>query len=96
MDPDCYFWLDPDQVTINTDPKHWLYHLYNMHHFLIRSGLPEPVMFDLSGSGQISASAQSWEFAHLISERIARFLPKNEQMRDLLKKMSDSLIPSFL
>ena len=29
---------------------------------------------------------QGWEFAHLFSERIARFLPKNEQMSDLLKK----------
>ena len=34
---------------------------------------------------------QGWEFAHLISERIARFLSKNERMSDLLKKMSDSL-----
>ena len=39
---------------------------------------------------------QGWEFAHLISERIARFLSKNEQMSDSLKKMSDSLIHSFL
>ena len=29
---------------------------------------------------------QGWEFAHRISERIARFLPKNEQISDLLKK----------
>ena len=35
---------------------------------------------------------QGWEFAHRISERITRFLPKNERMRDSLKKMSDSLI----
>ena len=35
---------------------------------------------------------QGWEFAHLISERIARFLSKNERMSDSLKKMSDSLI----
>ena len=33
---------------------------------------------------------QGWEFAHRISERIARFLLKNERMGDLLKKMSDS------
>ena len=39
---------------------------------------------------------QGWEFAHLISERIAHFLSKNEQMSDSLKKMSDSLIRSFL
>ena len=29
---------------------------------------------------------QGWEFAHRFSERIPRFLPKNEQMSDLLKK----------
>ena len=40
--------------------------------------------------------SQGWEFAQLISERIARFLSKNERMRDLLKKKSDSLILSFL
>ena len=37
---------------------------------------------------------QGWEFAHLISKRIARFLFKNERMSDSLKKiseMSDSL-----
>ena len=34
--------------------------------------------------------------SHLISERIACFLAKNEPMRDSLKKMSDSLIRSFL
>ena len=39
---------------------------------------------------------QGWEFAHLISERIACFLPKNERISALLKKMSDSLIRSFL
>ena len=39
---------------------------------------------------------KGWEFAHLISERIARFLPKNERMSDLLKTMCDSLIRSFL
>ena len=35
---------------------------------------------------------QGWEFTHLISEQIARFLPKNERMSDSLKKMSNSLI----
>ena len=35
---------------------------------------------------------QGWEFAHLISEPIARFLSKNEQMSDSLKQMSYSLI----
>ena len=39
---------------------------------------------------------QGWEFAHWFSEGIARFLPKNEQMSDLLKKTSDSLLRSFL
>ena len=28
---------------------------------------------------------QGWEFAHRFSERIARFLPKNEQMSNSLK-----------
>ena len=35
---------------------------------------------------------QGWEFAHWFSERIACFLPKNEQIRDFLKKISNSLI----
>ena len=39
---------------------------------------------------------QGWECAHMISELIARFLSKNEQMTDSLKKMSNSLIRSFL
>ena len=39
---------------------------------------------------------QGWEFAHLIYEWIARFLSKNERMSNSLKKMSDSLIYSFL
>ena len=39
---------------------------------------------------------QGWEFAHLISGRITRFWSKNEQMSDSLKKISDSLIRSFL
>ena len=39
---------------------------------------------------------QGWEFAHLISEEITRFLSKTEQMSDLLKKISNSLICSFL
>ena len=38
---------------------------------------------------------QNWEFAHLISEQMARFLSKNEGMSDLLKKISNSLIRSF-
>ena len=40
--------------------------------------------------------ALGWEFAHRFSEQIARFLPKNERMSDSLKKISDSLISSFL
>ena len=39
---------------------------------------------------------QGWEFDHWFSEQIARFLHENEQMSDLLKKTSDSLIHSFL
>ena len=39
---------------------------------------------------------QGWQIAHRFSERIARFLPKNERMSDSLKKTSDSLIRSFL
>ena len=39
---------------------------------------------------------QGWEFALVISERIARFLSKNEPMSDSLKKMRDSLIRLFL
>ena len=46
--------------------------------------------------GHMSTCQQGWEFAHRFSERIARFLPKNEQMSDFLKKTSDSLIRSFL
>ena len=42
--------------------------------------------------GSKTGVQQGWEFAHRFSQQIARFLPKNEQMRDLLKKMSDSLI----
>ena len=41
-------------------------------------------------------AGQGWKFAHRFSKRIARFLPKNERMSDSLKKMSDSLICSFL
>ena len=37
-----------------------------------------------------------WEFAHWVSEQIARFLRKNEQMSDSLKKTSNLLICSFL
>ena len=36
---------------------------------------------------------QGWD---QFSERIARFLPKNEQMSDSLKKTSDSLLRSLL
>ena len=39
---------------------------------------------------------QGWEFAHLISGRVPRFLSKNERMSDSLEKMIDSLIRSFL
>ena len=39
---------------------------------------------------------QGWEFIHRFSEKIARFLFKNEQMSDSIKKLSDSLIRSFL
>ena len=39
---------------------------------------------------------KGWEFVHRFSERIARFLRKNERRSDSLKKTSDSLIRSFL
>ena len=39
---------------------------------------------------------QGWEFAHKFSERIARFLQKNERMSNSLKKTGNSLIRSFL
>ena len=39
---------------------------------------------------------QGWEFAHGFSERIVLFLPKNVRMSDSLKKLSDSLICTFL
>ena len=39
---------------------------------------------------------QGGEFAHRFSERIARFLLKNEEMSKSLKKMSNSLVRSFL
>ena len=35
-------------------------------------------------------------FRSSVFERIARFLPKHEQMSNSLKKMNDSLICSFL
>ena len=40
-------------------------------------------------------SDQGWEFAHRISERIARFMPKNERMSHSIKNISDALIRSF-
>ena len=43
-----------------------------------------------------SQKNQGWEFAPRFPEQITCFLPKNERMSDLLKKMSDSLIRSFL
>ena len=46
--------------------------------------------------GKKLCSQQGWEFAHLISEQIACFLSKNERMSHSLKKISDSLIHSFL
>ena len=39
---------------------------------------------------------QGWEFPHRFSEQIARFLQKNEQTSESLKKTSDLLICSFL
>ena len=37
-----------------------------------------------------------WEFAHLFSEQIARFLRKNEQMSDSLKKRAICSFAHFL
>ena len=44
----------------------------------------------------IERLSEGWESTHQISERIAHFLRKNEQMSNSLKKTSDSLICSFL
>ena len=48
----------------------------------------QPITFVLAyeNSGLPTAKIQGWEFAHWFSERIPRFLLKNEQMSDLLKK----------
>ena len=35
---------------------------------------------------------QGWEFAHLISKQITRFLSKNERMSDSLKKICSFLV----
>ena len=43
-------------------------------------------------SEKVNCVDQGLEFTHLISEQIACFLSKNEQMSDSLKKISDSLI----
>ena len=43
-------------------------------------------------SGFVAFKQGGWEFAHLISERIARFLSKNERISDSLKK---NVIHSF-
>ena len=37
----------------------------------------------------VVATGQGWEFALRFSERIPRFLPKNERLSNLLKKMSN-------
>ena len=55
-----------------------------------------PLLFELLARSNAVAFCQGWEFAHLISERINHFLSKNERMSDSLKKMSHSLIHSFL
>ena len=60
--------------------------LYNIHTMEVTTGLfsyNKPVNLNAE-NGQ-----QGWEFAHLFSERIARFLPNSE-------RMSDSLSHSFL
>ena len=53
-------------------------------------------MSQLNRSSYRDGFLQGCEFAHRFSERIARFLPKNERMSNLLKEMSVSLIRSFL
>ena len=42
--------------------------------------------------GKGVSNEEGWEFTHRFSKQITRFLQKNEQMSDLLKKTSDSLI----
>ena len=59
---------------------------------ILHCSIPPP----LSLHSYIYEHNQGWEFAHRFSKRIACFLPKNEKMSDSLKKMSDSLIRSFL
>ena len=49
------------------------------------------LLFFITSQSGLYTLFQGWEFAHLISEQIARFLSKNERMSDSLKKMSDSL-----
>ena len=81
---------------------------FHGHHrflkFLVRELLNNPAKYNDKSSMNTNLMVaslftriyQGWEFAHLISERIARLLSKNERMSHLLKKMRDSLIRSFL
>ena len=71
-----------------------LYILVQTPYFIVLRSVSTSILVGLS-EAQIG-SYQGWEFAHLISERIACFLSKNEQMSNSLKKMSDLLICSFL
>ena len=45
-----------------------------------------------SGRSPKKSKLQGWEFTHRFSKGIARFLRKNEQISDSLKKMRDLFI----
>ena len=61
-------------------------------YFILRLGADKNKMyvqtfrtdFCSNASKRERGTKQGWEFAHYISERIARFLPKNERMSDSL------------
>ena len=60
--------------------------------FDIRGGPEEFFLQNLRSRGIMQ---QGWEFAHRFSERIARFMRKNEQMIDFLKKQAIRSLPHF-
>ena len=75
---------------VNFEPSNWWPWCWAEHRTDGWRPIRDEVNFDSEGE------EQGWEFAHLISERIIHFLPKNDRLRDSLKKMSNSLICSFL
>ena len=87
------------KYTFPVIPDYQIYHVHCtrtdtlFHLIVLRSGVD---LFLVCLSEAQIGSYQGWEFAHLISELIGCFLSKNERMSNLLKKLSDSLIRSFL